>query len=150
MTATNMIDIALAIATEAHAGQVDKAGKPYILHPLRLMAQMDDDLSKAVAVLHDVIEDCGITAHDLVAKGLPHSVVDRVVALSRKEGESYMQFIDRIAPDAITRKVKMADLKDNMDLSRLPQVTEEDTKRNAKYQKAWFRLERIADNHPSP
>lgn len=149
MITTNVIATSVEVALQAHDGQVDKAGKPYIHHPLRLMAKMDDEISKAVAVLHDVIEDSDFTANDLIARGIPFDVVTRVEALSRRDGESYMQFIDRIAPDEITRKVKIADLKDNMDLSRLPEVTDVDTKRNARYQKALLRLERF-DEQLSP
>jgi len=150
MKPARILDVAIAVAVRAHAGQVDKAGQPYISHPLRVMARMNDTISKAVAVLHDVIEDCGITAQDLAEAGLPEEVVSRVEILSRREGESYMQFIDRIAPDEVARKVKMEDLKDNMDLSRLPKVTESDLKRNAKYQKAWLRLDRFEPDAPAP
>lgn len=150
MKSARILDVAIAVAVRAHAGQVDKAGQPYIRHPLRVMARMNDTISKAVAVLHDVIEDCGITAQDLVEAGLPEEVVSRVEILSRREGESYMQFIDRIAPDPVARKVKMEDLKDNMDLSRLPQVSDSDVKRNAKYQKAWLRLDRFERDATAP
>lgn len=126
--------IAIAIATKAHEGQVDKAGKPYIAHPLKLMAQMDSLESKIVAVLHDAIEDSELTIQDLVKEGFPSSITEAIAAITKLDGESYADYILRVKANPIAIKVKIADLKHNLDLSRIPNPTEQDFQRLAKYQ----------------
>lgn len=141
MDAANMIEQGLQWALKAYGGKTDKGGKPYILHPLRLMAQLDDPVSQLVALLHDVIEDSPITGADLRDGGLPESVVATVEVLTRRRGESYEAFIDRVRENPLARKVKLLDIEDNLNLLRLNAVTEKDLQRVAKYHRAWKRLD---------
>ena len=114
------LERAIAIAAEAHAGQTDKAGSPYILHPLRVMMAMPDDLSyRIVAVLHDVLEDCpDWTADRLSREGFTVSEVNAVVTLTRRPLDTYGAYIERVCGSEIGCKVKLMDLYDNMDASR--------------------------------
>ena len=133
------LQTAIDIATEAHKGQLDKAGKAYIEHPLRLLAaiteQYPEDIElQCVAVMHDVIEDSDVTFADLKYNGFSDRVIEALKCMTKQLGIDYDAYITRVVgsnPDAI--KVKLADLADNMDLSRLPVVTEKDLKRNMKY-----------------
>jgi hypothetical protein len=113
------IEKALAIAAEAHAGQKDQDGQPYILHPLRLMGSVDGLAAKIVAILHDVIEDTRVTRDDLRAAGFPDPLVDSVVSLTHREGESYADYVVRCKRDEVARRVKLADLEDNTRPSRV-------------------------------
>ena len=131
-----MIDIALAIARKAHAGQVDKAGVDYIQHPLYVASQVETEQEKAVALLHDVIEDSNITAVDLLASGLPNEVVTAVQILTKKKGQSYQEYLEKVKTNDLARVVKLADLKHNSDLSRLKTVSDTDYERVKKYKNA--------------
>lgn len=131
-----MIDIALAIARKAHAGQVDKAGVDYIQHPLYVASQVETEQEKAVALLHDVIEDSNITAVDLLASGLPNEVVTAVQILTKKKGQSYQEYLEKVKTNDLARVVKLADLKHNSDLSRLKSVSDTDRDRVKKYKNA--------------
>lgn len=141
MTAANLIELGLEWALKAYSGKSDKGGKPYILHPLRLMARFDDPISQLVALLHDVIEDSPITGDELRAAGFPEAVVATVEVLSRRTGETYEAFIDRIRVNPLARKVKLLDIEDNLNLLRLSEVSDKDLKRAAKYHRAWKRLD---------
>lgn len=136
----SLVERALAQALNAHAGQRDKAGKPYILHPLRIMAKMDDPISQAAALLHDVLEDSETTTADLEADGFPAEVIEAVVALTRRPGESYVAFIERIRLNALARRIKLADIEDNLSVLRLPHLEQPDLCRIEKYHRAWHRL----------
>ncbi|BDS56844.1 GTP pyrophosphokinase [Streptococcus pneumoniae] len=135
-----MIDIALAIAKKAHAGQVDKAGVDYIQHPLYVASQVNTEQEKAVALLHDVIEDSDITAADLFASGLSNEVVIAVQILTKKKGQSYQEYLGKVKSNNLARVVKLADLKHNSDLSRLKSVTNTDYERVKKYKNAIYYL----------
>lgn len=126
---------AIHLAISYHRGQVDKAGKPYIEHPLRVMDAVEGETEKIVAVLHDTLEDTGITLEE-IESGFGSEVTAAIVALTRNTDEDYFEFICRVKGDAIATKVKIADLQDNMNLSRLPVVTEQDRLRTSKYEKA--------------
>ncbi len=130
------LEHAIALAARAHAGQVDKAGAPYILHPLRVMMRVGSLEQKMAAVLHDVVEDSDTTLQDLARAGFAPAVVRAVGALTKGAGEDYIDFVRRAARDPIARHVKLADLEDNMDLSRLPAPTEQDHARIEKYRRA--------------
>ncbi|MGB5061154.1 MAG: HD domain-containing protein [Candidatus Promineifilaceae bacterium] len=134
------LDTALAIAIQAHAGQVDKAGQPYILHPLRLMFQMATEEEMITAVLHDVVEDSDVTLDALRQAGFSEKVVTAVAAVSRQDDETYEEFIRRLRPNALAAKVKLADLTDNMDARRLKTITPKDLARIEKYHHAWIAL----------
>lgn len=130
------LERAIALAATLHAGQVDKAGAPYILHPLRLMLRLADDEARIVAVLHDTVEDCGLTLARLREEGFAETVVAAIDAVTRRADESYDDFIVRAARDPIGRRVKRADLEDNSDMSRIEAPTEKDWERLAKYRRA--------------
>jgi hypothetical protein len=136
ITTEKHLEKAIQIAVNAHFGQVDKAGKPYIFHPLRVMNACYTIDEKIVAILHDTIEDTGITEKTLVDSDFPAFIVDAILSLSRLENELYSDFICRVSLNPIAANVKIADLKDNLNVSRLPIVTEKDTERLNKYIKA--------------
>ncbi|MVX66583.1 GTP pyrophosphokinase [Clostridium chromiireducens] len=131
-----MIEKAILIAVNAHKGQIDKGGSPYILHPLRLMFSREDETEKICAVLHDVIEDTDVTLDYLREQGFSKEVLSALDALTRRNDENYEQFIDRIIENKIACNVKLADLNDNMDISRIKNPTEKDYERLEKYKKA--------------
>jgi (p)ppGpp synthase/HD superfamily hydrolase len=142
----DIIEKSLEIALKAYSGQKDKAGQTYILHPLRLMAKMDTDEERAVALLHDVIEDSDHTAEDLLAQGIPSNIVDAVQCLSKIKGENYELFIKRVKTNSLATKVKMADIEDNINILRLETITEKDLLRVAKYHRAWKLLQSTLGN----
>jgi (p)ppGpp synthase/HD superfamily hydrolase len=131
------LERAIAIAAEAHAGQADKAGAPYILHPIRVMLRMDTTEERIVAVLHDVLEDCPAwSAERLRNEGFGPPVIPALEALTRRAGEPYMDFVRRAAAHPIARRVKLADLEDNLDSTRLSEVTAQDQSRMERYRRA--------------
>src|SRR5262249_17498132 len=130
---------AIAIAAKAHEGQLDRGGAPYILHPLRVMLRVDTNEERIVAVLHDVVEDCkGWSFEQLKAEGFSAEVIVALKALTkRKKGEpDYEAFVNRAAANPIAIRVKLADLEDNCNLSRIACPTERDMQRIAKYRRA--------------
>jgi (p)ppGpp synthase/HD superfamily hydrolase len=134
------LEAAIALAAESHAGQVDKAGAPYILHPLRVMSQVASNEGRIAAVLHDTVEDTGLEL-GLIRKRFGAIVAEAVDALTRRDGESYSAFIERCRVNEIARAVKIADLTDNMNLARLRRLpTKDDFNREAKYFSARQRL----------
>ena len=132
----SMFDLALSIAKKAHKGQYDKAGVDYIEHPLFVASLVDTQEEKAVALLHDVLEDSPYTAEELILAGLPETVVTAVQVLTKKKGQDYQQYLELVKSNPIARCVKLADLKHNSDLSRLATITEKDLERFEKYKKA--------------
>ena len=132
----NQLSIAIIISTRAHDRQYDKAGKPYIFHPLRVMMNVESMDAKIVAVLHDIIEDTNLTVYDLVMEGFSNEIIDAIECLTKRENEDYMDFIRRCKTNDIVKIVKLADIEDNSDLSRIENPTEEDYERNRKYKKA--------------
>ncbi len=133
---------AVAIAAEAHQLQTDKAGAPYILHPLRVMQRMNTETEQIAAVLHDVVEDSAWTIEQLRAEGFSEEVLAAIDCLTTHEGESYDEFILRASSNPLARKVKLADLEDNLDLRRLGKLTEKDLQRIQKYHRVWQSLTR--------
>ncbi|MFA7287464.1 MAG: phosphohydrolase [Melioribacteraceae bacterium] len=129
------INIAIDLANRVHSGQLDKGGQPYIFHPLRVASKFKDEKYRIVAILHDILEDGG-EIND-VSYNFSNYILNAILAITRKENESYMDFIKRVSENEIARAVKIEDLKDNLDLSRLDgKATSEDIKRCMKYQKA--------------
>lgn len=124
---------AIEIAVEAHKDQKDKADMPYILHPLRLMFQMKTDNEKIAAVLHDVVEDSNWTVVDLKKENFNNEVIEAVNLLTRDDNDSYDEFIKKAASSPLSKAVKIADIKDNMDLNRISNLTEKDLSRIKKY-----------------
>ena len=131
---------AVAIAAAAHRGQFDKAGEPYITHPLRLMMRASTPAERMAAVLHDVVEDSPWTLAGLADEGFPAEVVDALDRLTRRQGETYEEFIDRVLESQIATRVKLLDVEDNLDLTRLSNVTDADLERAARYHAARRRL----------
>ncbi len=115
------IEDAIVLATESHRGQTDKAGMPFILHPLRVMASFsapEDDDARLVGMLHDVVEDSDVTCQMLADRGYPSAVVGAVGAMSRAKGERYGAYIERVATNPLAVRVKLADLNDNLNPNR--------------------------------
>ena len=137
----DIIETSLQIALNAYKGQKDKAGETYILHPLRIMAKMNSLEEKATALLHDVIEDSDYTSEDLINEGIPSTVVDAVLALTKNDGEDYDQFIDRVLKNKLAAKVKIADIEDNINLLRLGSISDADLQRVTKYHRSWHKLQ---------
>lgn len=133
-------DLARMLMMYAHEGQVDKAGRPYYLHPLQVSRMVDGCDNKVVALLHDVVEDTNITI-DTIWNIFGDTIADAVDDMTHRKGEPYFDYIARVKTNDIARTVKIADLTHNMDLSRLSTVTEKDRERSAKYLKAKEMLE---------
>ena len=134
------LEQAIELAVKHHKGQYDKGGKPYILHPLRLMMSVDTDDEKIVAVMHDLVEDTHITIAYLRSAGFSEKVLSALDCVTNRDNEDYESFIERIAQNPLATKVKLADLEDNMDLSRIPEPSKKDYKRIEKYKRAKTRL----------
>lgn len=133
------LERAIQIAAEAHKGQIDKAYEPYILHPLRVMFGVAGENARIVAVLHDVVEDCeGWTFERLEREGFSPAIIQALGSVTKRpeEKDDYMAFIKRAGQNEIGRTVKISDLKDNLDMSRIPNPTERDHQRIAKYVQA--------------
>jgi (p)ppGpp synthase/HD superfamily hydrolase len=136
---TNMatVEDAVSIAARAHRGQKDKAGATYLLHPLRMMLRMDTEAAMMAAVLHDVVEDTEWTLERLREAGFSDEVLEAVDCLTHREGESYQQFVERVRTNPIARRIKIADLEDNMNVRRINQLGPSDLERLEKYHRAW-------------
>lgn len=128
------LERAIQIAAAAHAGQFDKAGQPYILHPLRVMLRVTSERERIAAVLHDVVEDTDVTLEQLASEGFERVVLSAVEALTKQPGETRLQAAARAAADPIARAVKLADNTENMDLSRIAAPTEKDFARLRQYE----------------
>ena len=136
-----ILDRSKAIATSAHEGQMDKAGKPYIEHPMRVMNMGKTVEEKIAGVLHDVVEDSDWTFEMLEKEGIPKDVMDALRCVTKlSEEEDYDHFIERVKTNPLAVKVKLNDLKDNMDITRLGEVTEKDLARLNKYIRAYRQL----------
>ena len=135
------LERAIEIAVVAHKGQKDKSGAPYILHPLRVMLSLSSDEDRIVGVLHDVVEDTPWTFDQLREEGFPEEVLAALDTVTVRENEDYPDFISRSASNSIGRRVKIEDLRDNMDLSRIAEPTEKDFNRIEKYERALSQLE---------
>ncbi|MDD1015745.1 GTP pyrophosphokinase [Pseudomonas rubra] len=138
------LERAIAVAARAHEGQHDKGGAAYILHPLRVMLRVSTPEQRIVAVLHDVLEDSPLTLSDLAREGFALKILAAVQALSRRDDESYQDFVVRLGHDPLARVVKLADLADNSDLSRIAIPGPADLARLARYQQASAYLQALA------
>src|SRR5438309_472828 len=118
MTEQRSLDDAIVLAVQAHHGQVDKVGQPYSLHVLRVMLALQFLAERIAGVLHDIVEDTPYTLEMLRDMGYPEEVLEALDCLTRRPEETYEQFVDRLKPNALARRVKIADLEDNMDLRR--------------------------------
>lgn len=132
---------AIEIATEAHKGQVDKSGKEYIGHPLRVMEMGKSEQEKIIGVLHDVVEDTNWTFETLAEEGFSKEIIDALRCVTKlSDNENYDDFIERVKKNPLATTVKINDLTDNMDIRRLPYLSDKDVKRLKKYLKAYKKL----------
>lgn len=137
MIYTDKTKRAIKLCYEAHDGQTDKSGLPYVHHPLHLAEQMDDEDSTVVALLHDIVEDTSYTFDDLESMGFGDAVIDALRLLTHDDSVPYLDYVREIAKNPLAKKVKLADLAHNSDLTRLDhEPTERDLERYQKYQKA--------------
>ena len=125
---------AIELAKKAHEGQIDKGGSPYIGHPFRVTNQFEDEEEKIVGILHDAVEDSDLTLEDLVTAGFSDRVIAAVDAITKREGEEIDNYLNRVMNNPIALKVKIVDMTDNMDLSRITNITEKDRARIRNYQ----------------
>ena len=130
------LERAISIAAEAHAGQTDKGGAPYILHPLRVMMSLEGQDARIVAVLHDIVEDTDWTFDDLRTEGFGEVVIAAIDGLTRRDGEVYLDFCRRAATNELARRVKLADIEDNLDPTRVAALPEANRSLSARYRKA--------------
>lgn len=148
------LERAIELAAMAHKDQADKAGNPYIAHPLRValdFIRSGDETRAIIAVLHDVIEDTDVMADDLLNEGFSNEIVDAILVLSRQDGENYEAFLDRAASNELARPVKIADLRDNVDASRMSLLpSEKAASLFAKYEGAMERLNRFEPSTAIP
>lgn len=138
------LERAIELAVAAHRGQKDRSGQPYILHPLWLMQQFEDTKAMIVAVLHDTVEDSSLTLQDLKGEGFSEEIIEAIDALTRRKEETYEQFILRLKPRPLARRIKLADIEHNLDVRRLSQLKKDDLKRVDKYHQAWRVLQDAA------
>lgn len=140
------LDRAIQIAVSAHQGQLDKAGRPYVLHPLRMLFQMRTERERITAVLHDVVEDSDRTLEQLRQEGFAEEILAALDCLTQRESEEYTDYIERVRANPLATAVKIADLHDNLDASRLSELQDRDVARLRKYLRTLALLE-TAD-HP--
>ncbi len=143
----HMLQKAIALAHQAHEGQVDKAGKPYISHPLRVMQQLSTMPDKIVGVLHDAVEDSELTLTDLRAAGFSEDLITAVDAITKRTTEEYEAYLQRVMANAIALRVKIADMTDNMDLTRIEAPTAKDHARLHKYKLTLPRLQQALEQN---
>jgi (p)ppGpp synthase/HD superfamily hydrolase len=139
------LETAIIIATNAHMGQFDKAGAPYILHPLRVMMRMTTIKGKIVGVCHDLIEDTHITLKDLVSEGFSDDVICAIDCMTKCPGESYNAYLNRVISDVLASECKLEDMRDNSNIYRLNKVRKKHLQMIAKYHKGALR---ILEAHP--
>lgn len=131
---------AMTIAKEAHAGQYDKAGMEYYDHPLRVMKMCKTETEKIVGILHDVVEDSEWTFEMLENAGFSAEIIDALKCLTKESDEDYDHYISRIKTNKLATRVKLNDLRDNMDVNRLNKITDADIERIVKYMRAYKEL----------
>ncbi|MFZ5767226.1 MAG: GTP pyrophosphokinase [Bacillota bacterium] len=136
-----LLESAIVLAVGAHRGQKDRAGAPYILHPLRVMLSSREPLEMIAGVLHDVVEDSGIALEQLRTAGYPADVIEALDALTRRPGENYGDYLARVKANPLALREKLADLRDNLDESRIPEPSENDRRLWQKYRWALQELQ---------
>lgn len=143
MKTGTMLSAAILLATNAHAGQYDKAGQPYILHPLKVLhyTKSTDEELQCIAVLHDVVEDCDVSWEDLVRAGMSDRVIRGVMALTKQRGQSYDEYKNLVFANVDAMRVKLADLRHNSDIRRLKGISERDKARILRYHEFAFEIQ---------
>ena len=137
MTENELLEKAAMICVSKHAGQTDKAGQAYFQHPMRVALRCATTEQKIVALLHDTIEDTDVTPSYLLKQGFSQTIVDAVLSVTKRDGESYEDFVRRAAENPIGRVVKLHDLEDNLDVYRLDHIDTAMAERFNKYLKAY-------------
>lgn len=137
----------IILATIKHSGQMCKGGKPYILHPLAVMGEVKSIDAKIVAVGHDLLEDTDATRDDLKAQGCSEEIIQAIMALTKLKGERRVDSAHRVASNRLACEVKLADVAHNMDLSRLPAITDKDLNRLEEYKMVQLILENAKNNN---
>lgn len=137
-----MLEKAIELAYIAHNGQVDKGGKPYIEHPLRVMNNVETTEQKIVAVLHDAIEDSDLTLEDLKLAGFSNLIIEAIDAITKRSVEKRQDYLDRVISNPIALRVKIVDMTDNADISRISQPTDKDKERTIIYKKNILKLQK--------
>ena len=143
-----MLTEAIILAAQAHEGQLDKGGHPYIFHPLRLMLQLESEKDRIIAILHDVIEDTDWTLDKLREEGFSEEIVSVIDSLSRREEENYEEYIGRLMRDPTACRIKLLDLRDNRDLTRIRVESADVRERVKKYQRAQKRIQEALAKDP--
>lgn len=143
-----MLNAMLVLATNRHAGQFDRGGLPYILHPLKVMHYLksDDEELNCIAIGHDVVEDTDTSFEELRGLGFSERIISGIAALTKQNGESYEEYKEKVKANSDARKVKMADLRHNSDIRRLKGVTEKDLARVERYHRFYIELQ-ILEKH---
>ena len=136
MIYTDKTKKAMKLCYEAHKGQVDKSGLPYVFHPAHVAEQMTDEATTIVALLHDVVEDTDYTLEDLAAEGFGKDILEAVALMTHEDDVPYLDYVTKLKGNPIARAVKLADLAHNSDLSRIGEVDDETKQRLEKYKKA--------------
>lgn len=137
------ISRAIGIAAAAHEGQLRKDETPYVFHPLRLMLKVRGEAEQIAAVLHDVVEDTEWTLEQVRAEGFPEAAMEALELLTHDPAIPYDEYIEGISRNPIARRVKIADLEDNMNLQEIPELTEKDLARSLRYHRHWSRLKAL-------
>lgn len=132
-----LLDKAVQLASRAHQGKVDRYGAPSLFHSYRVMERMQGETEAVIAILHDTVEDTDLTLETLRDEGFPGEIVHAVDSLSRRDGESYTEYMERVRENPLAVRVKIADLEDNMDLRRYPEISGEDVERLRRYHHYW-------------
>lgn len=130
-----MLEKAIEIAVEAHRGQIDKAGKIYILHPMRVMLRGKNETEMIVGILHDTVEDTPVTLDMLRMEGFSEEILAAISCITKEKGEDYGHFINRVLTNPLATQIKLYDIEDNMNRDRIPFPTPKDEARFAKYEK---------------
>ena len=143
MIYTEMTKKAIRLMFDLHKEQTDKSGLPYVFHPWHVAESMDDEITATVALLHDAVEDTDLTLEGVREAGFPEEVVAALGCMTHDDSVDYMDYVRALAPNAVARKVKLADLRHNADITRLDAPTEKDLARREKYLKAIAYLEGI-------
>lgn len=145
MDLNNQLEQAIGLALDFHKGQKDKAGRDYILHPMWVMADVEGIKCKIAAILHDILEDTDCDEDELRHYDIDEEVIEAVKTLTKNKNEKYFDYIERVSKNKIALKVKLSDLRHNMNLNRLNEVTDKDLKRAEKYKKAYEYLSNICE-----
>lgn len=140
----HLLESAIRLAAKVHKGQKDRAHKPYILHVIRVMMRGADLEEQLLGALHDVLERSELTVEELAQKGFPPRVLTALDHISRREGEDYATYIDRVAQDGLALRVKLHDLSDKMDIRMFKELAPADLKRSNRQLAAFHRLNKLA------